>query len=300
MQGANLGDILIFLSVVEAGGFAAGSRAQGLSRSAAGKAVARLEERLGARLLSRTTRRLGLTEEGARFHAHALQVRASVRQAEASVSEGAGTPRGTLRLTVPDAYGRIVLMPLVQRFLRDWPELRAEVEFSDRTTDIVEAGHDLAVRIGGERLPDAGLTARVVARHGTRLCAAPGYLAARPGPRDATDLADHACLPFSGSAGRQAWRLRATGAEAWQTVPARGRLSLGSGEALRDAALSGLGIALLPGFLADPEIEAGRLQPVLADHTTEAIAVTALYPERRLLEPRVRRFIDLMVAALPR
>ncbi|EYF04897.1 LysR family transcriptional regulator [Chondromyces apiculatus] len=297
MLRANLTDILVFMAVVDAGSFVAGGQAMGLSRSAAGKAVIRLENRLGARLLNRTTRTLSLTDEGRVFYEHGLQILASVDDAEASVAGGSGTPRGVLRLTVPDAFGRLVVLPLIKKYLEAWPDIQVEVSFTDRVADIVEEGFDLAVRIG-VTTPDTRLVSRVVARYKAVLCASPSYLAERGEPLDIEDLAAHDCLFFSSRKQRQSWRFRGEGGS-WVKAQGRSRLRLDSGEAIRDAAIAGLGIAFLPDFLVAADLAAGRLRLVLSDlEADDDVKILTLYPSKRLLEPRVRRFIELMVEAL--
>ncbi|WP_437833104.1 LysR family transcriptional regulator [Sorangium sp. So ce1153] len=296
MLRANLSDILVFMAVVEEGSFIAGGQAMGLTRSAAGKAVNRLEDRLGVRLLNRTTRALSLTDEGRVFYDRGLQILAAVDDAEASVAGRSGTPRGLLRLTVPDAFGRLVVLPLLRRYLEAWPDIQVEVSFTDRLADIVEEGFDLAVRIG-DAPPDTRLVSRVVARYRAMLCASPSYIAERGEPLSLDALAGHDCLIFSSRNRRQSWRF--VGADgAWVKAQGRSRLRLDSGEALRDAAVAGLGIAFLPDFLVADDLSAGRLQQVLPDLEAEEVKIVTIYPTRRLLEPRVRRFIDLMVEEL--
>ncbi|OWV77069.1 LysR family transcriptional regulator [Rhizobium sp. R339] len=300
MPRTNLNDILIFMAVVDAGSFVGGGQAMGLSRSAAGKAVIRLEDRLGARLLNRTTRSLSLTEEGRLFYERGLQILASVDEAEASVSGKSGAPRGVLRLTAPDAFGRLVVLPLLEKYLRAWPDLQAEVSFTDRLADIVEEGFDLAIRIGAiPAATDSRLVSRVIASDKARLCASPAYLAERGEPRDLDDLAAHDCLFFASRNQRQGWRFRGEGG-AWVKAQGRSRLRLDNGEAIRDAALAGLGIALLPDFLIAGDLTAGRLRQILPDLETDDARIVALYPDKRLLEPRVRGFIDLMAEELGR
>lgn len=296
MLHSNLNEILVFMAVVDAGSFIAGGQKLGLTRSAAGKAVARLEDRLGVRLLNRTTRTLSLTDEGRAFYERGLQILAAIDAAEASVAGEAGTPRGLLRLTVPDAFGRRVLLPLLSQYLGTWPEVQIEVSFTDRLTDIVEEGFDLAVRIGGVNA-DKQLVSRVVARYQAMLCAAPSYLAEQGEPPDLDALAGHTCLFFSSRTRRQSWRFRAADGT-WLKSPGRSRLRLDSGEAIRDAAVAGLGIALLPDFLIADDLAAGRLQQVLPSLDAGDVEIMAIYPSKRLLEPRVRRFIDLMVEQL--
>lgn len=296
MLRANLNEILVFMAVVDEGSFIAGGQAMGLTRSAAGKAVSRLEERLGVRLLNRTTRALSLTDEGRVFYERGLHILAAVDEAEASVAGRHGTPRGVLRLTVPDAFGRLVVLPLLKKYLAAWPDIQVEVSLTDRQADIVEEGFDLAVRIG-EAPSDSRLVSRVVARYRAMLCAAPTYLAERGSPRNIDALAAHDCLIFSSRNRRQGWRFRGDDG-AWVKAQGRSRLRLDSGEALRDAAVAGLGIAFLPDFLVAEDLAAGRLRQVLPKLDAGDVKVVAIYPTRRLLEPRVRRFIDLMLEEL--
>jgi DNA-binding transcriptional LysR family regulator len=297
MPRTNLNDILIFMAVVDAGSFIAGGQAMGLSRSAAGKAVIRLEDRLGARLLNRTTRTLSLTDEGRMFYERGLQILASVDEAEASVAGQNSTPRGVLRLTVPDAFGRLVMLPLLEKYLRTWPDIQVEVSFTDRLADIDEEGFDLAIRISATTTLDTRLVSRVIASYKARLCASPSYLAERGEPGDIDDITAHDCLIFASRNQRQGWRFRGEGGP-WVKAQGRSRLRLDSAEAIRDAALAGLGIALLPDFLVADDLVAGRLRHVLPGLETDGAKIVALYPDKRLLEPRVRRFIDLMVEEL--
>jgi DNA-binding transcriptional LysR family regulator len=296
MLRANLNDIQVFMAVVDAGSFIAGGHAMGLSRSAAGKAITRLEERLGTRLLNRTTRALSLTDEGREFYQRGLQILASVDDAEASVAGTKSTARGVLRLTVPAAFGRLLLLPLLAKYLAAWPDVQVEMSFSDRQADLVDEGFDLAVRMG-VTAPDTRLVSRVVAKYQTVLCASPTYLAKHGEPRDVDALAGHDCLLFSSRNQKQSWRLR-DDQGIWVKAMGRSRLRLDNGEAIRDAALSGLGIAYLPDFLVNEELATGRLKQVLTGVEGEEVRIVTLYPNKRLLEPRVRRFIELMVEEL--
>lgn len=297
MLRANLNDILVFLSTVKAGSFVGGGEAMGLTRSAAGKAVSRLEERLGVRLLTRTTRTLSLTDEGRTFHERGLQIVGAIEDAEASVAQDGGKARGVLRLTAPDAFGRLILLPLVRQYLEDWPEMQVEISFSDRVADLLEEGFDLAVRIGVAD-PDSQQVSRVVAKYRSLLCAAPDYLDRHGVPSSIDALSAHDCLIFSSRLQRQSWRLR-SGDEPWVKISGHSRLRLDSGEAIRDAAVAGLGIGLLPEFLVAQYLAAGRLRQVLPHVETEAVKIVTIYPTKRFLEPRVRHFIDLLAAKLP-
>ena len=296
MQAGQLGELTIFLAVVETGSFVAGGRATGISRSAASKAISRLEERLGARLINRTTRALSLTDEGRVFYERALTVAAALDDAHASVASFAGTPRGVLRLTMPDTFGRHVILPLLNRFLATWPNVQAEVNFSDRPSDIVDEGFDLALRIDYPGT-DSQLVSRVIARYERVLVAAPGYLAAHGEPERVDDLGRHEALLFLSRGRRQVWHL-GTDNRALERTSVSGRLRVDSGEALRAAAVEGGGIALLPIFLVADELEAGTLRRVLPQVSASKVEISVIYPSKRLLEPRVRRFIDFIAEAL--
>ena len=267
-----------------------------LSRSAAGKAVGRLEDELGVRLLNRTTRTLSLTDEGRLFYERGARILVAIDEAESSIAERAGTPRGVLRLTAPDAYGRLVLLPVIRKYLQAWPDVRVEVSFTDRRVDLIEEGLDLAIRMNGSSA-DTRLVSRLVARHEALLCASPSYLAAHGAPADAAALKDHDCLVYSAHQRLQSWPIRDADGEAMM-LPGRSRMALDSGEALRQAAVSGYGIAYLPDFLVAADLSAGRLQQVLPQLMFDRVDVVTIYPTRRLLEPRVRRFIDLLVEEL--
>lgn len=293
MKRAHLDEIFAFMAVVDAGSFVSGGRAIGLTRSAAGKALARLESRLGVRLLNRTTRHLSLTDDGRVFHEHCQQVLAALDEAEASVGDRTGTPRGVLRITVPDAFGRLHVLPVLNKYLQTWPDVQVEVSFTDRVADIIEEGYDLAVRINVTST-DTRLVSRLVAQHRVFVCAAPSYLAARGEPQTLEELATHDCLLFSSRARRQRWRLRPKGGS-YVTVEGRSRLRLDSGEAIRDAAVAGLGIAFLPTFLVDEDLARGRLKALLPSCETEVVRIMAFYPSKRHLPAKVRRFIDLLV-----
>lgn len=296
MLRANLNDILIFMAVVDAGSFVGGGQAMGLTRSATGKAVSRLEDRLGARFLNRTTRTLSITPEGQIFYDRGLQIIAAVDDAEASVAGGAGTPRGVLRITVPDAFGRLLVLPLLRKYLAAWPDIQVEVSFTDRLTDLIEEGFDLAVRIGVTS-SDTRLVSRVVAKYKAVLCASPSYIAERGEPLHIDELSAHDCLIFSSRAQSQSWRFLAEDGS-WIKAQGRSRLRMDSAEAIRDAAIGGLGIAFLPAFLVAEDLAAGRLRQVLSNLEADDVKIVTIYPTRRFLEPRVRRFIDLMVDEL--
>lgn len=296
MAGANLNDIAVFMAVADAGSFSAGGRVSGLTRSAAGKAVARLEDRLGVRLLNRTTRALSLTDEGRSFHAHGLRVIDAVDQAEASVVSPTGVPRGVLRLSAPHAFGQRVIMPFIETFLAQWPATQIEASFTDRLVDVVDEGFDLVIRFGGTAV-DSRLISRVLARDRYLLIASVDYITQHGQLGSLDELRNHQCLAFYSRGQRQQWRFSDVGGH-WATVQVRNRLRLDSGEALHNAIARNLGIGLMPGFLVAEDVKTGRFVHLLPEIATEAIEISVIYPDRRLLDPRVRQFVDLLSAGL--
>lgn len=290
----DLATIRAFVAVLDNGDFTAAGRTLRMSRSAVGKAVVRLEERLGVRLLNRSTRKVAATTEGAQFYDRCVQILTDLADAQASVRPDRQEPRGTLKLSLPDAYGRLRVMPILQEYLARWPAINAEVTFSDRIIDIVGEGYDLAIRIGGIEA-SAGLISRVVDRIDSVFCAAPAYIEARGFPDTPEALRDHDLLFFGRSSQLMAWALTAD-----QNARPKGRVRLvsDSADALRAAAQAGLGIAHLPYILAAEDLSSGALIPVLTGHTPAPLPVHVLYPDRRHLPSRVRLLIDLIANRL--
>ncbi|KTT67923.1 LysR family transcriptional regulator [Sphingomonas sanguinis] len=286
---ADTSTLRAFVAIAEAQSFSQGAKRNGLTRSAASKAVARLEDLLGVRLLHRTTRHVSLTDEGQTFYERAARVLGDLAEAQMAVSHQGGL-RGVLRLTAPEAFGRQIVLPLLQLFLAQWPELSAETNFTDRAIDIVEEGYDLALRFG-EPPARSDLIGRVMARMVGQLCASPAYLAGYPYPARIEDIDCHRHL-LSGTRDRpREWTLyKDTGLA--HTVRPNPILLCDNAGALRDAALAGLGITCLPMFLIDDDVREGRLQVLFPDYATAEFPLTILYPSRRQLSRKVRLFID--------
>lgn len=293
---ADIGLLRAFVAVADAGSFSGGAKRIGLTRSAAGKAIARLEELLGTRLFNRTTRHVGLTADGQVFHEKASQILADLEEAQSDIMRGGAKPRGVLRLTATEAFGRQVVLPVLVEYLERWPELTAEATFTDRVTDIVQDGFDIAVRFGAATT-SSDLIARVVARSFGQLCASPGYLANSPVIVTIEDLASHRHLLSGTRNAPRAWVLQ-DGSGPTVLVPARPVLLADNAGALRDAALAGLGVACLPRFLIDRDVEVGRLVQLLPAFTTPEIPISIVYPSRRHLTPKVRLFIELLATRL--
>lgn len=286
----HIGDLLAFVRVADMQSFTAAAEKLALSRSAIGKCIARLEQGLGSRLLHRSTRSVSLSDEGRVFYEHAQRILAEVDNAADAMDRRKRAPRGRLRLDLPVSLGRLHVMPLLRDYLRLWPEVEADVSFSDDYTDLVRDGVDLAIRIGGDT--DSRLVRRVLAPHRLITCAAPGYLDRHGAPATPDDLARHQTLAFTHAGAPVPWRYAVQGQER-QVQPA-GRLRLGNTEALRDAVLAGAGIAQLGAFLVGEDLRAGRLVAVLEAHAPPGAPVCAVYPHRRHLSPKVRALIDAM------
>jgi DNA-binding transcriptional LysR family regulator len=286
-----LDTMAVFARVVEAESFSGAARALGLSKSAVSKQVSGLEDRLGLRLLNRTTRRLSLTEAGATFYQGCQRVVAEAEAAEQAVTHLASAPRGRLRVNAPMSFGVRHISPALPEFLRCYPELAVDLTLNDRIVDLVEEGFDVGVRIAP--LVDSSLVARRLAPSRSVLAAAPAYLEARGVPRDVDELEEHACLIYSYQVIVEGWRL--TGPEGARRLKVSGPLRVNSGDAILAAALGGLGVALLPGFICGEDLRAGRLVRILPGW--EALpenAVSAVFPAARHLSPKVRAFVDFL------
>lgn len=287
----DLSAMAVFARVVEMESFSGAARALGLSKSAVSKRVGRLEDRMGLRLLNRTTRRLSLTEAGAAFYQGCRRVVAEAEAAERAVSRLASAPRGRLKVNAPMSFGVRHLAPALPDFMARYPELNVDLTLNDRVVDLVEEGFDLAIRIA--RLAESSLIARRLAPNRLVLCAAPSYLAAHGAPRAVEDLKGHECLLYSYQTAGDAWRLCGPGGE--RRLAVTGRLRINNGDALLAAALGGLGVALLPCFICGQDLRAGRLIQVLPAWSGPAdTAIAAVYPASRNLSPKVRVFVDFL------
>ena len=281
----------VFARVVEHGSFARAAERLAISTSACSRHVAELEAHLDVRLLNRTTRRLSLTESGQAFYERCVQVLADLDEAEQAAAMSAARPRGTLKLTCGISFGVRHVARLVGAFAARHPEVRFDVQLSDRFVDLVEEGFDLAIRIGES--PTQNLIARKLGE--TRLvpCAAPVYLREHGAPESPADLAQHACLTYEYLPQRGTWRFQdRAGGE--HTVRVAGPVHANNGDMLAAAAVEGIGIAMEPDFIVDADVAAGRLVRVLDDYVPAPTIVYAVYPSRRHLSAKVRAFVDFL------
>jgi DNA-binding transcriptional LysR family regulator len=286
-------DISVFVHVAEAKSFTAAAERIGLSRSAVGKSIVRLEDRLGVRLLQRTTRSVSLTGEGAAFHERCVRLLADLDEAEMAMLSHSQAPRGRLRLDLPVSFGRLHVLPILTRFMDKWPEISVSTSFNDRYVDLIDEGVDLAIRIGGSE--DGRLMSRSMAPHRLVTCAAPSYFASRGRPERIEQLAEHSCLAFVHGGRPVEWRFSDNGQS--RSVAIGGRFAATNAEALRDATLAGYGIARLATFLISDDLRSGRLLPALEHFDAEGPPIRAVYPSSRHLSPKVRSFIDELLDA---
>ena len=282
----------VFAQVVEAGSFAKAAERLGMSTSAASRHVAELETHLQTRLLNRTTRRVSLTESGRAFYERSVQLLADLQEAEEEASSAAVVPRGTIRLTTSVNFGVRHVAPAIAAFVAAHPDVRFDVSLADRVVDLVEEGFDIAIRIG---TPGAdNLVARKLGE--TRLvpCASPAYLERHGAPKAPAELANHNCFTYEYVTPRNVWRFRdRSGAE--QAVRVAGTLHSNNGDLLAEVAARDGGIVFEPAFIVGPEVRAGRLVPLLQDFVPPPVPIYAVYPSRKHLSAKVRRFVEFLV-----
>jgi len=280
--------MVLFARVVEAGSFAAAARTLGLTRAAVSKQIAALEERIGAQLLNRTTRRMHLTEIGADFYPRCAKIAEEAEEAERAVASLQGAPRGVLRISAPSTFGRRYLAPLVGPFLEAHPEISIDLVLDDAHSAPAPEGFDLAVRIAAR--VDSSAEATLLAESAHVVCGTPAYFAAHGTPEQPADLRAHRCLLYGALPTPRTWRFRDG-----KTVRVSGPFQVNHGETLRDALLDGLGVAYLPRFITGEDLEAGRLRAVLEDHAWSNQKVFAVLPRQRTRTPKVGAFLALLL-----
>jgi DNA-binding transcriptional LysR family regulator len=279
-----------FLQVARAGSFTKAAADLGMTASAVSKQVKSLEERLGVRLLNRTTRRVALTDEGRAFGEWIESIVGDIAEAESAVTASVAEPRGLLRVGAPMDFGRLHLAEPIARFAASQPRLEVEIDLTDRFVDMIEEGLDVIVRIG--ELADSSLVSRRIAPCRRVICAAPDYLNTHGRPSRIEGLSSHRRIGYAYESDRS-WRFATANGPVRIDVPIGHRSN--NGEMTRAMLLAGLGIALLPTFLVSDELRAGRLEVLLADQLTSVIPIHAVYPHRKHLSAKVRTFVDHLV-----
>lgn len=285
-------DIAVFVRVVELGSFTKAADALEVSKAAVSKYVNRLEQRLGARLMHRTTRRLTLTEAGQALYGRSSAALAELGEAENDVAQLTGKPRGTLRVSAPTYFGSTTLAPHVKEFRGRYPEIALDLDLSDRLVDLVKERFDVAIRISA--MHDSSLVATRLAPCPTALVASPVYLRHHGTPTTPADLSSHEGLGYSIVRTPNEWRFRAPKGR-WVTITVRSTIRCNNDFALKQFALDGLGIVFFPRFFVENELASGKLVQVLEDYPGPDLSINAVYETRRHLLPKVRSFLNFLI-----
>jgi DNA-binding transcriptional LysR family regulator len=283
--------VQLFIRVVETGSFSKAAGDLGITQPTATKAVAAIEERLGARLLHRSTRGVTTTEVGALYYDKCKLIARELEEADNLAALLQSEVAGQLRISTSVAFGRRVMVPLVVRYMQQHPGVSIDLTFDDRYVNLVEQGVDLAIRMG--RLADSSLGARYLGTNPWLMVAAPSYLAAHPAPRVPADLARHACLVYSSVQGDDRWTFTGPAGEEL-SVPVKGPLRSNNLSAVLAAARAGMGLAVLPWYVARESVADGAVQQVLADHALPAQEVHAVFPSPKRVPSKVTSFIAFM------
>ena len=286
-------EMRVFAAVVEANSFVNAGEALGLSKQAVSRHVGDLEQRLGVRLLRRTTRKLSLTEEGQHFYARCAELIAGIDEAEDEVTSSSAEGKGLLKVNAPLSFGLLHLAPLWPQFMRLHPKVTLDVTLVDRVVDLVEEGFDVAVRIA--HLPNSSLISRKLTTTRVVLCASPEYLRERGTPKHPLELASHDVMSYSLLSSGETWEF--TGPQGQVSVRVSPRMRTNSGDTCTSAALQHLGIVLQPSFMVGPHLNAGTLVELLPEYHVDELGVYAVYPSRKYLSPKVRLLIDFLVEA---
>ncbi len=288
-------DIRAFLKVVDSGGISAAAIHLGVSKSSISARIQRLERSLHAELLHRSPRGVALTNAGRLFHTRMRDVAALMQQAIDDVAGGRGDGlSGGLRIAAPMTFGTMYLGPILFNFMAGHPDIEVTLELDDRFVDILADGYDLAVRIG--RLSDSSLKARRIGPSPRVLCCSPAYAARHGVPASVESIRDHPCICYGNASAASFWEFKAPAAKGEALyVAVRGRTHLNNGESMRDAAIAGLGLAILPRFIAQPALQNGRLQIVMPETPPTEDSIYVLYPPTRYISRAVRVLTDTFV-----
>ena len=281
-----------FIRVVEAGSISGAADRLNVAKSAVSRRLKELEKHLGVELFHRTTRQMNLTDTGRAFYHQTVRILDDVLEAEIATSQAHGTLKGSLKIALPSTFGLMHMGPIINDFIKEHPQIEFDLDFNDREVDLIQEGFDLAIRIAN--LPDSSLIARRIAHVKTVICASPEYLQQMGTPQSPEDLIEHKCLVYSLQRDFEYWHLTdANGNEIKTKIYPY--LKASTGEFLKEAAVDGQGIILVPTFIAYKEIERGSLIPLLKDYSSPQINAYAIYPQTRHLSQRVRAFVDLLV-----
>ena len=289
-----LTSMTVFVRVAKAGSFAGGASELGISRAMATKHIMQLEGSLGTRLFNRTTRSLSLTEVGASYLERCQQVLLDVEEMEAAVTHLQTEPRGVLKISAPPVIGATHITRAVAEFLKLHPDLSVDMILQSSTGDLIDEGVDVAIYLGD--LDDTSMVARKLASSPMVVCASPEYLEKHGTPKTPEDLYHHSCLINWASTPRNKWRFK--GKIGYITINVSGRMQSNVADANRIAAINGLGLVMLATYVVGRDIEKGKLVPVLENYVLPPLDIHAVYPHRKYLSAKVRRFLDFLQAWL--
>ena len=290
MQEYDLVELRAFVTVVETGGFNRAADQLDASAAAVSRRVSGLESALGTKLLNRTTRQIDLTEAGRQFYADVIHILESLEEAEEKIQTGLETIKGNLRIAAPLSFGIGRIAPILPAFMKQHPELKVHLQLEDHFTDLVAEGIDVAIRIGA--LKDSSLVATRLASIPRVFCAAPDYLARHGEPGRPEDLASHNCLLYSLLSPRENWNISMD--DESSDIEITGTLSTNNGEVLKEAAIQGLGITMMPTFIIEDALEDGRLELILPDYCPEPFGLYAVRPSRHFTPARVKALIEFL------
>jgi len=282
----NWNGVTEFVAVAEKESFTGAAKELGISTAQVSRQVSVLESRLTTKLFYRTTRKVSVTEAGQIYYQHCRQVLDGLQEAERALSNLQSVPRGKLKITAPTTYGETKIAPLLNDFIAQYPDLEVQYRLTNQKIDLIEAGFDLAIRLG--TLEDSSMMAKRLASRRQYVCASNAYLTAHGEPQSLAQLAQHNCLKGT----LEYWRFRENGQQ--RNIKVSGNISCNSGQTLLDAALKGLGIVQLPDYYVEPYIKRGQLIAVLTNYQQSDEAVWALYPHNRHLSPKVRMLVDYL------
>jgi len=281
--------IKVFVKVVETGSFSAASERMGISRSAASKYVSQLEDHLGGRLLNRTTRHVGTTESGRLYFERCKDILHHLEEADDMVSGLSGTPKGTLRISAPSVFAERHIVPLISEFTKKYSEVNIEIMVSDRYVDLVDEGYDLAIRVA--HIENSDLIARYLTRCRHVLIASPDYLKNAAPLNVPEDLHNHNCLLYSYTEGGS-WPLSKDGVD--HSVKINPSMRSNNPEVLLESVIAGMGVSIMPTFIASDAIRSGDLQVVLEGYDSLVLDIYAIYTSRHYLPAKIRTFVDFM------
>ena len=291
MEINRIGDLYAFVSSVKHSSYTKAAKHLGLSRSAIGKSIVRLEQQMDARLLNRTTRSLSLTDEGRILFDYCEQIIENLEEIDQVMATRRAHPIGTLKITAPHSLGHQYILPVLHDFLKRWPELKADIAFTDRFVDIIEEGFDIGIRIGEPE--DSRLLTRTIGWQSMQTCASPQYLQLHGSPQTPQELFKHNTIFFNGSANRRNWKFQTN--DGLYVFEGPEKMKVDSSDAILASAISGFGIIQLPTYLTKKEVDNCQLIPLLEEYTVNDEPIRIIYPSKKHLSPRIRMFIDFLI-----